>query len=388
MAYTESKAYDLRNVQYQGTRIGGIDQITTPPIQYQGTPVTYVKHHSFNIMHRYTVRNGDDYSGSYDEEWDFSEQILAGKYSVSSTSKNKCINTDIPVSDSNFWKIQYQYYITKYELTRTSGTKNENKYYLYAFTIALRKYYRDKDDFIHPFTYRTDKYDYLSTDDLSLDMLAAQIEDPSGSDEGFTPPWKLGISTERILKKTRRERERTDDIFIEGNFINFSNYYDDPVKGKPSSWDPEPYCEHCEGMFNQAVEGLKVYFYQYSPSNRCFENGIGNIFNFGIVVNSISQVDSDHVFIDEPSYTNDHSSCALDQVIDGRRDVYITDSNGDSISSDDFEHFSLIFLICSSCSNSALSNGDDKVELRYYNEDYTLIKANLTYKNYIAGRDY
>jgi hypothetical protein len=88
------------------------------------------------------------------------------------------------------------------------------------------------------------------------------------------------------------------------------------------------------------------------------------------------------------NYTNDISSCSLDQVIDDRRTVHIKDNKGMSRSSDDFEHFSLIFLICSSCSNSALSEGDDIMQLRYYNEDFTKIKANLTYKNYIAGRDY
>jgi len=390
MAYTESKAYDLRNVQYQGTRIGGIDQIVTSPIQYQGTPVPYVKYKNTNIMHCYIVLNGDENKDYYSDYSDFNDNILAGSYSVSSSSKNREVFTDVPAPavDANR-TITYHYYITKWELTRTSGDKNESKYYLYAFTIALKGYYSGSDPTIAgTILYRIDKYDYLSTEDISLDTLAAKIEDPSGGTEGFTPPWKLGISTERILRNTRRERQRTDEVEYTGNFKFFDNKRVIESEGEPTPWGEEINYQTYNGIFNQGAEGLEIHCYRYSPPMALTEYCSGNVFNFSTVVDSKSQVDSDHVCITGMDWTSMHSSCWIDTGMDDRRPIYITDGYGDSISSDDFSNFPLIFLICSSCSNLALSQDEDSMVINYYREDFTQINANMTYNNYISYRDY
>ena len=387
MAYTESKAYDLRNVQYQGTRIGGIDQITTPPIQYQGTPVTFVQYRKMNIMHRYVVRNGNGYT----EEWDYDDdefnENVAGVYSVSSTHKDSnAIQTDIPAPEPYSDRtITYRYNITKWELTRTSGDKNESKYYLYAFTIALRAYSSSLGGFLE---IRTDKYDYLSTEDISLDTLAAQIEDPSGGTEGFTPPWKLNIPTADILKRTQRERERTDELKYTGNFDDFLDYYQ-TEEGTTGSWGPVFDYSYYHGIFNQAAEDLIVHYYMYSPSSSLLsKDACGRLFNFKKVVDSKSLVDNDHVYISHLTFNNDYSSCYVDSLIDTTNPVIVTDNSNVSYSSDDFEHFSLIFLICSSCSNFALSDGLNKIELSYRHVDHTKINANVTYNNSINRRDY
>ena len=383
MAYTESKAYDLRNVQYKGTRIGGTDQIATSPIQYQGTPVTYVKYKNTNIMHRYVVRTGDYYDEEYTFHGDYYDDELAGTYSVSSTSKSKKdINTNVPGPEPYSLNLIYDYYITKYELTRTSGTKNENKYYLYAFTIILYAGINGHSK------YRTDKYDYLSTEDISLDTLAAKIEDPSGGTEGFTPPYDLGISTESILENTRRERERTDDVERSGDFNTFSDHYDDS-EGTTSSWGPEFDYGYYNGIFNQGAEDLTVDYYEYSSyGSQLTTFGNGRLFNFDRVVNSKSEIDLDHVYISGYFYTGDHSSCTIDNFMDYRHTVYVTDDYNELRSSKDFEHFPLIFLMCSSCSNHALGNGSDKMVLTYYREDATIVHANITYDNSIIYREY
>jgi len=383
MAVTESKAYDLRNVQYKGTRIGGTDQIVTSPIQYQGTPVTYMKYKNTNIMHRYIVWNGDGYAEEYDYDEDWSTDNEAGVYSVSSTSKSeKNINTNVPGPEPYSLNLIYDYYITKYELTRTSGTKNESKYYLYAFTIIL---YAGINGYSK---YRTDKYDYLSTEDISLDTLAAKIEDPSGGTEGFTPPWKLGISTERILRNTRRERERTDDVVYTGNFSNFTS--NGAIEdGTPSSWGDEFVDSVNNSIFNQGAEDLTVDYYEYSsPSSPSTTFANGRLFNFKSVVDSKSKVDIDHVCIVDFHYNSDYSSCGIDSTTNYNTPVIITDGFNKSHSSRTFEDFSLIFLMCSSCSNSALSDGSDNLSLSYYSVNYTTIHANETYNNRIWRREY
>lgn len=387
MAYTVSKAYDLRNVKYQGTRIGGTDQISTCPIQYQGTPVTYIRYKNTNIMHRYNVWSGDEYKEEYDYVSDFDEGIVGAYYSVSSTTKGGGKRTNIPAPEPYRGNLAYEYDITKWELTKTSGVKNEDKYYLYSFTIKLSEYY-DVGSFIERNRIRIDKYDYLSTEDISLDELAAQIEDASGGTEGFTPPWNLGISTSDILKKTRRERERIDDVTRTGNFTDFINT-ENIVEGTVGSWGfEEDYSTYC-GIFNQAVEGLIVNYYTGSSSSSLMHNdGNGAQFNFKRVVESKSAIDLDHVYIANCECNSDYSSCFVGSSIDSRHPVSITDASGESRSSEDFKDFSLIFLICSSCSNFALSDGQDRMVLTYYREDFTRLNGNLTYNNWINSRDY
>lgn len=388
MAYTTSKAYDLRNVQYQGTRIGGTDRISTCPIQYQGTPVIYMRYKNNNVMHRYTVWNGVEYKEEYDYDSEWEENLLYGIYKVNSLTEKESdvINTDIPYDGSQTEKISYDYSIAKYVLSRTSGSKGPAVFYLYGLTNHIRA---RKNMSSVPLR-GIHKAVYLSSIDYDLNTLGSLIENaPTG--KAYTSFSDLGIIAFRILSKTRQERFRTDEITERGNFSNFSNNTVDE-EGTWDPWETEYDDTNYSGIFNQDAEFFTAKVYDIFNTTGHEILGASSYLNFPNNTNSKSEaITSPNIlyYTERVGAKSDYSACSLNAYVDDRHMISLVDSEGKRYTADSFRCFSALFLASSSCSPRVLNTSEnDALTLTYYKEYYSCIHSNTTYVNYIKSRDY